>query len=570
MILFKNIRYKNFLSSGNSFTEIPLNQTNNTLIVGQNGAGKSSVLDALCFSLFNKPFRKINKNQLINSINEKDCVTEVEFVLNGVEYKVIRGMKPNIFEIYLNGNKLNEDASAVDQQKMLEQNILKLNYKSFTQIVILGSASFVPFMQLPSAHRREVIEDLLDIKIFSAMSEIIKSKSKEFRERIKTLEIKKEGAADKILMQSNFIRDLEEKGQQQIKNKENKIQELISEVDTWQSDVENLLKLSEQKLSDVEQFSTASDAIKKLGNYKATMLNRKNTFEEENKFFEENAQCPTCTQHIEEDFRLKKVIEIKESVQKISDGIFEIEEAIAKEEERENNFICLEKEINKIQNNISQNNIRISNANKQQKELQNEIEEILHNLENRNSETIKLKEYKEKLRDILSELDEIKDNGDYYSQLGYLLKDDGVKSNIIRKYLPLINQQVNKYLELMDFYINFSLDEEFNEKIQTPIHESFSYSSFSEGEKMRIDLALLFTWREIAKMKNSVVTNLLIMDEVFDSSLDGLGTDEFMKIIKFIVKDANIFIISHKNELHDKFEKVLEFEKVKGFSKLKA
>ena len=570
MILFKQIRYKNFLSSGNSFTEIPLNQTNNTLIVGQNGAGKSSVLDALCFSLFNKPFRKINKNQLINSINEKDCVTEVEFVLNGVEYKVIRGMKPNIFEIYLNGNKLNEDASAVDQQKMLEQNILKLNYKSFTQIVILGSASFVPFMQLPSAHRREVIEDLLDIKIFSAMSEIIKSKSKEFRERIRTLEIKKEGAADKILMQSNFIRDLEEKGQQQIKNKENKIQELISEVDTWQFDVENLLKLSEQKLSDVEQFSTASDAIKKLGNYKATMLNRKNTFEEENKFFEENAQCPTCTQHIEEDFRLKKVIEIKESVQKISDGIFEIEEAIAKEEERENNFICLEKEINKIQNNISQNNIRISNANKQQKELQNEIEEILHNLENRNSETIKLKEYKEKLRDILSELDEIKDNGDYYSQLGYLLKDDGVKSNIIRKYLPLINQQVNKYLELMDFYINFSLDEEFNEKIQTPIHESFSYSSFSEGEKMRIDLALLFTWREIAKMKNSVVTNLLIMDEVFDSSLDGLGTDEFMKIIKFIVKDANIFIISHKNELHDKFEKVLEFEKVKGFSKLKA
>ena len=570
MILFKNIRYKNFLSSGNSFTEIPLNQTNNTLIVGQNGAGKSSVLDALCFSLFNKPFRKINKNQLINSINEKDCVTEVEFVLNGVEYKVIRGMKPNIFEIYLNGNKLNEDASAVDQQKMLEQNILKLNYKSFTQIVILGSASFVPFMQLPSAHRREVIEDLLDIKIFSAMSEIIKSKSKEFRERIKTLEIKKEGAADKILMQSNFIRDLEEKGQQQIKNKENKIQELVTEVDTWQSDVENLLKLSEQKLSDVEQFSTASDAIKKLGNYKATMLNRKNTFEEENKFFEENAQCPTCTQHIEEDFRLKKVNEIKESVQKISDGIFEIEEAISKEEERENNFISLEKEINKIQNNISQNNIRISNANKQQKELQNEIEEILHNLENRNSETIKLKEYKEKLRDILSELDEIKDNGDYYSQLGYLLKDDGVKSNIIRKYLPLINQQVNKYLELMDFYINFSLDEEFNEKIQTPIHESFSYPSFSEGEKMRIDLALLFTWREIAKMKNSVVTNLLIMDEVFDSSLDGLGTDEFMKIIKFIVKDANIFIISHKNELHDKFEKVLEFEKVKGFSKLKA
>lgn len=570
MILFKQIRYKNFLSSGNSFTEIPLNQTNNTLIVGQNGSGKSSVLDALCFSLFNKPFRKINKNQLINSINEKDCVTEVEFSLNGIEYKVIRGMKPNIFEIYLNGNKLNEDASAVDQQKMLEQNILKLNYKSFTQIVILGSASFVPFMQLPSAHRREVIEDLLDIKIFSAMSEIIKSKSKEFRERIKTLEIKKEGAADKILMQSNFIRDLEEKGQHQIKNKQNKIQELLSEVDTWQSDVENLLETSEQKSVKIEEFTKASDAIRKLGNYKATMLNRKNTCEEENKFFEDHAQCPTCTQHIEEDFRLKKVIEIKESIQKISDGIIEIEEALEKEEERESNFIEFEKEINKIQNKISHNNIRISNANKQQKELQIEIEEILHNLENKNSETIKLKEYKEKLKDILSELDDIKDNGDYYSQLGHLLKDDGVKSNIIRKYLPLINQQVNKYLELMDFYINFSLDDEFNEKIQTPIHESFSYPSFSEGEKMRIDLALLFTWREIAKMKNSVVTNLLIMDEVFDSSLDGLGTDEFMKIIKFIVKDANIFIISHKNELHDKFEKVLEFEKVKGFSKLKA
>jgi len=569
MIEFKEIRYKNFLSSGNQFTKIKLNQNTNTLIVGQNGAGKSTILDALCFSLFNKPFRKINKNQIINSTNEKDCVVEIEFNVNRNEYKVIRGVKPAIFEIYQNGKKLNEDASAQDQQKMLEQSILKLNYKSFTQIVILGSATFIPFMQLPAAHRREVIEDLLDIKVFSSMSEILKNKIKDAKETVKTLELKKESIADKIVMQQNFIKQIEETGQNDIKDKQTQIAECEEEVIKYNQSVSNLLQEVESKQQEIENYSDASDTLRKLGTFKGKIGNKKQTSNEELEVFKKNSVCPTCTQTIEETFRVNKIEELQQVLNSYESNLQEIEDTIKKEEEREKVFFGLQREITKLQNEISQINIRISNSNKSKSTLEKEIQTITTRLKNRNIEHEKLSDYKLRLRQILSDLEQLKEDYNYYLQANVLLKDDGVKSSIIKKYLPLINQQVNKYLQMMDFFINFTLDEEFNEKIQTPIHENFSYPSFSEGEKMRIDLSLLFTWREIARLKNSISTNLLIMDEVFDSSLDGFGTEEFLKIIRFVVKEANIFIISHKNELHEKFENVLEFHKVKGFSQLK-
>ena len=569
MIEFQTIRYKNFLSSGNQFTEIKLNETKNTCIIGQNGAGKSTLLDALCFSLFNKPFRKINKGQIVNSQNDKDCVVEIEFAVNSTQYKITRGIRPNIFTIDRNGNRLNEDADAKDQQKMLEESILKLNFKSFTQIVILGSASFVPFMQLSAANRREVIEDLLDIKIFSSMSDIMKARIKDAKDRLRTMDLKKEGIADKIIMQQNFIKSIEESGQHDIQEKQNQILDLDSEVAKHQKRVEDLLVKVKGKESEAAKFADASEALRKLGKFLGKIQSKKSDAGETLKFFEDNSVCPTCTQDIEESFRVNKTVQLQESVAKFDSNLNELEEAIKAEERREREFSTLQRETTKLSNEISQTNVQISESNKLRARLEREIQTLTDRIEDRNSEHEKLSEYKGQLKQVLKDHETLKEDYNYFLQANVLLKDDGVKSSIIKKYLPLINQQVNRYLQRMDFFINFTLDGEFNEKIQSPIHENFSYPSFSEGEKMRIDLALLFTWREIARMKNSVATNLLIMDEVFDSSLDGFGTDEFMKIIRFVVKDANIFIISHKPELHDKFESVLEFQKVKGFSVLR-
>ena len=570
MIEFKEIRYKNFLSSGNYFTTIPLNKNKDTLIIGANGAGKSTILDALTFSLFGKPFRKINKGQLVNSVNEKDTKVEIEFNINKTKYKVIRGIKPNIFEIYKNGKKLNEDCSANDQQKALETQILKLNYKSFTQIVILGSASFVPFMQLSAPHRREVIEDLLDIKVFSTMSDLLKEKIKASKDNLKVLELKKESVGDKIVMQKQFIRSIEEEGENDIRKKQQSIATCEEESSNYQKRIEDLISQVSSKEKEVEQYISSSNVIKQLSSYKTKIQTKTQTSNEHLTFFQKNTVCPTCTQDIEESFRVNKIDHLQEVLSKYQTNLSEIEKAITEEEERELKLFELQKEITTLQNETSQLNIRISNSNKLRKSLEKEIQSITDKIENRTSENVKLTEYKKTLKKILSDLDKIKVDYEYFQQSNILLKDDGVKSGIIRKYLPLINRQVNDYLQRMDFFINFTLDEEFNEKIQTPVHERFSYASFSEGEKMRIDLALLFTWREIARLKNSVSTNLLIMDEVFDSSLDGFGTDEFLKIVRFVIKDANIFIISHKNELYDKFNDCLEFEKVKGFSRLKA
>jgi DNA repair exonuclease SbcCD ATPase subunit len=568
MIIFHKIRWKNFLSTGNHFSEIEFTQKTTNLIIGTNGAGKSTVLDALTFSLFGKPFRKINKPQLINTVNEKDCKVEVEFTIGSIDWKVIRGIKPAIFEIYRNGSLLDQSSAAVDQQKWFEQTVLKMNYKSFTQIVILGSSTFVPFMQLPAAHRREVIEDLLDIKIFSSMNSIIKEKIRQIKDEIKTLDLKKESLKDKVEMQKNFIEELENRGKDNINNNSRKISDLDKEIEQYIHENESLEEPLREYIQEQDTLIGYADKLRKLGNLKGKISQKVSTITAEHKFFIENTVCPTCTQTIEEEFRLNRVADAQSKAKELQSGYKELEEAIKEEEKREQQFAALSKEITKLTNGISQNNIKISGCRRQIRDLEHEIQVLTENLANRNIEHEKLEFFKENLKTTYSELVERKDNINYYDFSYTLLKDGGVKSKIIKKYLPLINQQVNRYLQMMDFYINFTLDEEFNETVQSPIHEDFSYASFSEGEKMRIDLALLFTWREVAKFKNSVNTNLLIMDEVFDSSLDGFGTDDFLKIIRYVIKDANIFVISHKESLHDKFENVIKFDKIKGFSKI--
>tara|TARA_R100000406_G_scaffold64303_1_gene45135 strand:+ start:573 stop:2285 length:1713 start_codon:yes stop_codon:yes gene_type:complete len=568
MILFHKIRWKNLLSTGNQFTEVNLNKDQTTLIIGTNGAGKSTVLDALCFSLYGKAFRKINKAQLINSTNEKGTVVEIEFSVNNTDWKVVRGIKPNTFEIYRDDKLLDQSHSAVDQQKWLEQNVLKMNYKSFTQIVILGSSSFVPFMQLPTSSRREVVEELLDIKIFSSMNSLIKERIRRHKEEIRTFELKKESLKDKIDMQDRFIKEIEDNGKATIKEKEEKIMGLLRE----ENDLMNAVSDQNEELDSlnerIKNHAGASEKLRKLCDIKGKLSHKVSTITKEHKFFSENVSCPTCTQPIEEDFRINKIEDAQNKAKELQSGFKELEQAINKEEERERLFTSLTKEISTLTHGISKNNTQIAGCQRQVRDLESEIQRITEQLANRNTEHDKLAELKESLKTTYDKLAEKKEDVFYHDFTYSLLKDGGVKSKIINKYLPLINQQVNKYLQMMDFYINFKLDGEFNETIQSPIHEDFSYSSFSEGEKMRIDLALLFTWREVARFKNSVNTNLLIMDEVFDSSLDGLGTDEFLKIIRFVIKDANIFVISHKGGLEDKFQSVIRYEKVKGFSRM--
>ena len=570
MILFKQIAYRNFLSSGNQATEIKFTDTQTTLIVGANGSGKSTMLDALCFGLFNKAFRKINKSQLINSTNEKECLVEIDFSIGTKEYKVKRGIKPNIFEIWIDGSLQNQAAASADQQKQLEDSILKLNYKSFTQIVILGSASFVPFMQLSTAHRREVVEDLLDIKIFSAMNAVIKERIKNTNDKIKELSLKQSMTEEKVEMQKEFIESIEKSGKENIEKKRDKITSIATYID--QLTAENVQKVEEVSNTlqpQLENLLDASKKLKQLSNLKGKISEKVSSITEQHKFFNNNSVCPTCTQTIEEEFRLNKVSESETKAKELQQGYNELKEAIQQEEQREREFNVVSKEIGSLNNEISNNNVKISQLNKQSRDLDQEIQDITKKIKNRNTERKVLTELEKTLDLIQTEKAKNKEDISYFDFTHSLMKDGGIKGKIIKKYLPLMNQQINKYLQMMDFFINFTLDEEFNEKIKSPIHEDFTYESFSEGEKMRINLAILFTWREIARMKNSVNTNLLILDEVFDSSLDFMGTDYFTKIIKYVIKDTNIFVISHKtDELIDKFDRVIKFDKVKGFSKI--
>ena len=568
MISFQKIRWKNFLSTGNNWTEVNLTEHSTNIIVGTNGAGKSTILDALTFSLFNKPFRKITKPQLINTTNEKDGLVEVEFTLKNREYKVVRGLKPNKFEIWVDGRMQDQFASATDQQKHFEQNILKLNYKSFTQIVILGSSTFVPFMQLTASSRREVIEDLLDIKIFSAMSDLVKVKLRVQRDRVRTLELKKDSLLDKVQMQEDFIKQLERTGHDDIKEKQNQIRKIAKEAKEFIDKNEKLSKELKTLDSQLLGLTDVTKSLRTLSDLRGKIKQKVSAAGTEYNFFKDNVSCPTCTQSIKDSFRVNKIADLNNSINKLQSGLDELESKIQEEELREVRFTELTQEVTSLTHGISQNNTHISGLQRQSRNLESEIQRITEQLENRNTEHEKLAEFQHKLQETYEEVTQQKEQIDHHDFAFGLLKDSGVKKTIVKKYLPMINQQVNRYLQMMDFYINFTLDEEFNESIESPIHEDFSYASFSEGEKMRIDLALLFTWREIAAYKNSTNTNLLIMDEVFDSSLDGSGNEDFLKIIRFVIKGANIFVISHKEGMFDKFDNVIRFEKVKGFSRI--
>ncbi len=571
MILFKKIRWCNFLSTGNHFTEIDLTKSKTSLIIGTNGAGKSTILDALTFSLFNKPFRKITKGQLVNTINEKDCKVEVEFSIGKIEWKVVRGIKPNLFEIHKDGKVLDQSSAANDQQKWLEEQVLKLNYKSFTQIVVLGSASFVPFMQLTAPNRREVIEDLLDIKIFSVMGLILRERIRGTNERLREISIRKNLMEEKIDMQKSFIQDLEETGKKNAKDKEDKIVTLSQEINAYESELEEMSDQLGVINKDIEMFSGSNKKLRKLGNLRGKLSQKVSTIIEEHKFFTDNTVCPTCTQSIEESFRIDKINDAKSNAKELEKGYKELEEAIRLEEERETQFKEFTTEASKLTHEISKTTTRISGLENQTRDIEQEIQTITEQLKNRTSERNALDKLVGELEGLQKDQSKETERNSYNEFAHALMKDGGVKSKIIKRYLPLMNQQINKYLQLMDFYINFSLDEEFKESVKSPIHDKFVYESFSEGEKMRIDLALLFTWREIARMKNSASTNLLILDEIFDSSLDGFGTEYFTKIIKYVVSDANVFVISHKtDDLIDQFDRVIKFDKLKGFSKMVA
>ena len=570
MIKFEKIRWKNFLSTGNSFTEIDLVKAKTNLIVGTNGAGKSTILDALTFALYNKPFRKISKTQLVNSVNEKDCLVEIEFSIHNKEYKIVRGIKPNLFEIWVDDRMQDQFPSATDQQKYLEENILKLNYKSFTQTVILGSATFVPFMQLSAAHRRDIVEDLLDIRIFSDMSNILKERIRSNNELVRQLTIKKDMVEDKIEMQKDFIDDLDKRGKESIEKKRKKVEELLSLSQELQKENIDNQKIIETELQvEADSLSKSDATLKKLSSIRSKLQQKMQNLTEDHKFFKDNSVCPTCEQDIEEQFRLNKIGDIESKAKELNDAYNDLKSTIALEQSKDKRFSELSSQISEINYGISTNNTKITEYQRQTSELEGEIQRTTNQIENRNSERSKLRDLENELLSCEEERSKESEDKTYLEFAQSLMKDSGVKSKIIKRYLPIMNKQINDYLQKMDFFVNFTLDEEFKESIKSPIHEDFSYESFSEGEKMRIDLALLFTWRDIAKMRNSSSTNLLILDEIFDSSLDAQGTDFFTVLIRYIIKDANIFVISHKTEeLTDKFENLITFDKVSGFSKV--
>ena len=566
MIQFKNIRWKNFLSTGNTFTEIALDKSPATLIVGSNGAGKSTVLDALCFSLFNKPFRKISKSQLINSINDKECRAEIEFSIGSVDWKVVRCIKPSMFEIYKNGKKLDQSSSAMDQQKWFEQNVLKLNFKSFTQIVILGSSTFVPFMQLNSPGRREVVEDILDIKIFSMMHILLKEKMRMYNEEVRELEAKAELVKEKINIQDRFIDDLESQSDDKVAEKDKELLELQRKHDTFRVQIDECF----HTIDHLKVLSTDIKPLKskctKLKGLSAKISSKRDLTNKHLRFFVNNDQCPTCRQSIEPEFKEKEIQASKEKIDELDIGVSNLKDQILEIEKDIDHSIALQEQVSDKEWQMRKMKDECLHIDDKMEYIRNEIEKIKDN--NVDKEKAKRSEFLGQKMVIDEMTSDTKRKRAEHDIVGHLLKDGGVKTRIIKKYLPLMNRTIRSYLQKMDFPINFSLDEEFNEIVKSPVHDNFSYASFSEGEKMRIDLALLFTWREVARIKNSVNTNLLILDEIFDSSLDVSGTDDFMKIIRFAIKDANIFVISHKGDmLQDKFADTVQFEKHKSFSK---
>jgi DNA repair exonuclease SbcCD ATPase subunit len=568
MIVFRKLRFKNFLSTGNYFTEIQFDKSPNTLIVGSNGAGKSTMLDALCFALFNKAFRNITKPQLVNSINEKECVVEIEFDAHNKSYKIVRGIKPNTFEIYCNGELINQDAAIRDYQEYLEKFILKLNYKSFTQIVILGSASFVPFMQLSATDRRAIIEDLLDIGIFSTMNGLLKDKVALNKEELTANKYDIEISTQKFEMQEKHIQQVKQNNDDKVKEYEaeilsnnNTVQSLHGTIGTIQEEIDIL----QGQISSKAQLEAKLKEISKIESKVETNLSK---FRKDIGFFEQNDHCPTCRQTITMEVKEKELETLQGKVTECEHGLSQIESKLIEEQNKLNAMIEVQKQIQVLNIQVAQNNTTINETNKYIGKLQKQIEALQNTQHNLEEATEKLNQIKELVVLNENKRKELIDEKTYYDAASILLKDTGIKTKIVRQYLPVINKLVNKYLASMDFFVNFNLDESFKETIKSRHRDEFSYASFSEGEKQRIDMALMLTWRAVAKLKNSANTNLLILDEVFDSSLDANGTEYLMNLLH-LLEDVNLFVISHKGDiLQDKFRSIVKFEKVNNFSRI--
>ena len=571
MIYFKTIRYKNFLSTGNSFTEIELNKNNTTLIVGENGAGKSTILDALSFALYNKPFRKVNKPQLLNSINKKDLIVELEFDIGPSMYKIIRGLKPNIFEMYSNGKLLSQDAASRDYQDVLEKQILKLNHKSFCQVVVLGSASFVPFMQLAAASRREVIEDLLDIQIFSTMNSLLKEKINTNNSTIMEVEYQYDLTSEKIKMQHEHIIALQKNNEEQIEKYRQELKQITDRIDAEKiqvDDTEQQIVSLSQQVEDQEQVNSKQNKLQVL---EGQLNDKLSKLEKEINFFNSHDNCPTCKQGIDDTFKCETVSTKQNQFQETTDGIDQIRKEIQKIQKR----IA---EIASVLSQISTSNIqKITHLNnitglvQQCKKIAKDISELQTKSDDFIINDDRMKELELLIDQQVEHKSDLLKDKEAYTIASVILKDNGIKAKIIKQYIPVINKLINKYLSAMDFFVNFELNENFDETIKSRFRDEFSYASFSEGEKMRINLAILFTWRAIAKLRNSASTNLLIMDEVLDGSLDSNGTDEFLKILNNLTQDTNTFIISHKvDQLVDKFSNVIKFAKIKNFSQVAA
>jgi len=569
MITFQKVRWKNFLSTGATFTEINFTRSTNTLIIGNNGAGKSTILDALCFGLFGKPFRKINKPQLLNSINQKECVVEIEFSMGKKYYKVIRGIKPNTFEIYCNDVLMNQDAAARDYQEVLEKNILKLNYKSFTQVVILGSASFVPFMQLSPADRRAIIEDLLDIQIFSSMNVLVKDKMSEIKESSTKTKFEMQLISERIISQKRSIEEHRIRNDEEIEKKKKEIATSIDQTFSLQRDIDLIQRHIVSLQSKVADKISVEKKSKKLLQLESKIETNIKKNEKDITFYEEHNNCPTCEQVIAGEFKAEQIIERKTKVTTQRQGLEEIAAQIAQTNSRIEEIHNIISHVSDHNNEIVKHNSTISAVNKYISKIQAEVESLSIHKDTIEEENEKLKEFKAELTSLMSIQEKLSNEKQYFEFAGSLLKDTGIKTKIIRQYLPIMNKLINKYLTAMDFFVNFTINESFEETIKSRHRDEFSYSNFSEGEKMRIDLALLFTWRQIAKLKNSTNTNLLILDEVFDSSLDGVGTEEFLKLIHEMGTDTNVFVISHKgDQLFDKFRSIIRFEKINNFSRI--
>ena len=572
MIVFEKIRWKNFLSTGNDFTEVQLNKSPTTLIVGQNGAGKSTLLDALSFALFGKPHRNINKPQLVNSINNKNTEVEVNFTIGSHKFSVIRGIKPTKFEIWQNGNMINQSSAAKDYQKFLEQNILKLNHKSFHQIVVLGSSSFIPFMQLPAGHRRDVIEDLLDIGVFSKMNLILREKDSKLKEEINNISYEYDLNKEKIALQKKYIRDITELNDEQIEKKTDQIdenQDEIEELNLVNADLSEEIESLQDGLQ--EELKKANDKKQSLLHYKAQFQTQVSAVVKDAKFYEENDECPVCSQSIDDDLRHEKLTAAQSKAKELNTAIHDASEQSTIVEQTIDRLNSIAEQVREKTTSISTNNSTITRLQRQIHDLESEIDSLRGtggDLSKANSELSELQE----ARNVLSE-EKLKliDTKSYNQAASEMLKDTGIKTKVIKQYLPVMNNLVNKYLQVLDFFVQFNLDESFNETIKSRHRDAFNYASFSEGEKQRIDLALLFTWRQIARMKNSTSTNLLILDETFDSSLDHDGIDNLMKILYTLDDNTNVFVISHKGDLLDgKFRSKIEFIKEHNFSKIKA